>query len=182
MNENFVSRIQKEVEEIRTSGLYKNERDGSTAWLSLKNGQILLDNELPLQPLNENILTANNFLLKPDGSKGWYIPLSPRDTIPFIKMEPAHPLPKDLEAYTGKYFSAETNSWITIQMNKDSLTIQLKPGKSFPLTPTYKDGFKFDALDAYITFSRDANDKISALSISVTRARNVVFKKPDLTK
>ena len=159
------------------TGLYKNERDGSTSWLSLKNGQILLDNELPLQPLNEKILTANNFLLQPDGSKGWYIPLSPRDTIPFIKLEPAHPLPKDLEAYTGKYFSAETNSWMTIQMNKDSLTVQLKPGESFPLTPTYKDGFKFDALDAYIAFNRNANDRISALSISVTRARNVVFRK-----
>jgi hypothetical protein len=159
------------------AGLYRNERDGSTFYLSVKDKQILLDNGRPLKPLAENILTADNFLVRFDGPKGWYIPFSPRDTIPFTKLEPAHPLPKDLEAYTGKYFSAETNSWMTILLDKDTLTFQLKPNESYPLIPTYKDGFKLDTLDANLAFSRDAGNKITELSISMTRARNVVFKK-----
>ena len=161
------------------TGLYRNERDGSSFYLSLKNQQIFLDNDLPLKPLSENIVASNNFLLKLDGSKGWYIPFSPRDTIPLIKLEPAHPLPKDLEAYTGKYFSPETNSWVTIEINKDSLTIHLKPSESHLLIPTYKDGFKLDALDADIAFIRNGDSGITGLSISITRARNVVFKKAE---
>ncbi|HMG68709.1 MAG TPA: hypothetical protein VK588_13515 [Chitinophagaceae bacterium] len=51
-----------------------------------------------------------------------------------------------------------------------------KPGESYPLTPTCKDGFKLEALDADM-FSRNADNKIIELSISIKRARNVVFKK-----
>jgi len=100
-----------------------------------------------------------------------------RNTIPFIKLKQAHPLPKNLEVYTGKYFSPETNSWMTIQINKDSLTIRLKPGESYPLLPTCKDGFKLHTLDADIMFNRNTDNIITELSISITRARNVVFKK-----
>jgi len=71
----------------------------------------------------------------------------------------------------------ETNSFMTIQINMDSLTIRLKPGESYRLTPTCKDGFKLDALDADIAFSRNTDNKITELSISITRARNVIFKK-----
>ena len=159
--------------------LYRNERDGSSFYLSSKDQQIVFDNDLPLKPLSENIVASNNFLLKLDGGKAWYIPFSPRDTISVVKLEPAHSLPKDLEAYTGIYFSPETNSSVTVEINKDSLTIRLKPTESHPLIPTYKDGFKLDALDADIAFIRNGDGVVTGLSISITRARNVVFKKAD---
>jgi len=157
------------------AGLYKNERDGSTFELSVKNNKIILDNQLPLLTIAANIFKSNNFQLDVNGSKGWYIPYSPRDTMPFTKVDPVKLSQKDLSPYEGKYFSEETNSTLTIKHDKDSLFIQLKPGADFPLIPTYADGFKIDDLGCDMEFIRSSRNKILGIKMNLSRARGVEF-------
>jgi CubicO group peptidase (beta-lactamase class C family) len=159
------------------SGLYRNERDASTFSLSVKNKKLILDNQLPLVAVSENTFAAGNFLLEITGTGGLYIPGSPKDTIHFTKVYPANLSQKDLDIYSGKYFSEETNSSVTIRHTNDSLLIHLKPGEDHPLTPTYKDAFKIDALDGDLQFIRSADNKILIMKMNVSRARNVEFKK-----
>ena len=158
-------------------GLYKNERDGSTFELSVKDKKIILDNDLSMFAVADNIVKSNNFQLNVNGSKGWYIPYSPRDTIPFTKVSPAKLSQKDLAVYQGKYFSEETNSTLTIQRKNDTLIIQLKPAADYPLIPTYTDAFKIDDLGCDLEFTRSPKQKITGIKMNLSRARNVAFKK-----
>jgi CubicO group peptidase (beta-lactamase class C family) len=159
------------------AGLYKNEREGSTFQLSVKDGHMVLDDGLALKATGDNTLAASNFLFRFNGTGGWYIPFLPRDSIPFTKMEPFRPEAKDLEAYSGKYFSDETGSIVTIDSKDDKLFIHLKPGEGFALMPAYKNAFRLDALDAAIEFTPASGNTVATMIINVPRARHVVFKK-----
>ncbi|MEO5997726.1 MAG: serine hydrolase domain-containing protein [Chitinophagaceae bacterium] len=159
------------------TGLYKNERDGSTFQLSAKNNNLVLDGEMLLVTVSENIFKTDNFLFEITGKKGLYIPFSPRDTIPFIKVNPVILSQKDFNIYEGKYFSEETNSSITIQHDNNKLILCLKPNENHSLIPKYTDGFKIDALDCDIQFVRSSQNKILAMRMNVSRARGVEFRK-----
>jgi CubicO group peptidase (beta-lactamase class C family) len=159
------------------AGMYRNERDWSTFQLSVKNKHLVLDNELPLTTTSENTFKAANFLFEMRGTKGLYIPFSPRDTINFTKVSPVTLSQKDFKEYEGKYYSEETNSSITVREENGKLMIHLKPTEGFPLTPTYEDAFKINALDCDLFFARNPDKKILILKMYVFRARDVEFKK-----
>ena len=161
------------------AGLYKNERDGSTFELSVKNKRLVLDNDLPLTTASENIFKADNFLFEIKDAKGLYIPFLPRDTIPFTKVYPASLSPKDFAVFEGKYLSEEVNSTLTIEQKNGTLMIHLKPSEDYPLIPTYTDAFKIPALDCDLQFIRGPQNKIFILKMNVPRARNVEFKKTE---
>ena len=108
---------------------------------------------------------------------GLYIPFSPRDTIHFIKAEPANTSEKDFTVYEGKYFSEEINSSIIIQHDSSKLTIRFNAGKVSQLIPTYKDAFTIDDLGCDLQFTRDNQNKISAVKFYFWRTRGVEFKK-----
>ncbi len=159
------------------AGMYKNERDGSTFQLSVKNNKLVPDNDLSLTTVSENIFKPDNFLFDIKGTRGLYIPFSPRDTIPFTKVNPASLSQKDFSAYEGEYFSEETNSTLSIGENKGVLVVHLKPKEDFPLLPTYADAFKITGLDCDVQFTRSSAGKILLMKMSVSRTRNVEFKK-----
>jgi CubicO group peptidase (beta-lactamase class C family) len=159
------------------AGMYRNERDGSVFTLSVKDRQLQLDSTVMLAAVAGNIFKADNFLFIINGNKGLYIPFSPSDSIPFTKVSPVHLSKGDMASYTGKYFSAETNSSIIIQHDKDGLLLQLKPGETYPLKPTYKDAFTIEAMGCDLQFTGAAGNKMLAMKMSVSRARNVLFTK-----
>jgi len=97
---------------------------------------------------------------------------APRDTTPFTKVDPA-----DLAIYEGKYFSDETNSSLTITSDNGKLMIHVKPNADYPLKPAYKDAFTIEALGWDLQFIKSPENKILTLKISLSRARNVEFKK-----
>lgn len=159
------------------AGMYKNERNNSTFQLSVKNKNLVLDNEVPLITVSENIFKADNFLFEIKGSKGLYIPFSPRDTIPFTKVSPANLSPKDFKIYEGKYHSEETNSSIIVRQDNNKLMIHINPDEIYQLIPTYTDAFKIDELDCDVQFAGSHQNNILSMKMSVGRARNVAFKK-----
>jgi len=159
------------------AGMYKNERDASAFYLSVKDNQLILDGDIPLTTVSETTFQSDNFLLYVKDGKGMYVPFSPRDSMPFTKMAPAYIAPKDMANYAGRYFSEETNSYITIFEDNGKLIMQLKAGETYLLISTYKDAFKITDLDCDIEFTRDAQNHILLMKMYVPRARNVVFKK-----
>ncbi|MEP6465268.1 MAG: serine hydrolase domain-containing protein [Parafilimonas sp.] len=159
------------------AGLYVNERDNSTFQLSVKNNSLVLNNAITLTPAAENAFKAANFMLVINGDKGMYIPFLPLDSIPFRKVNAVTVAAKDFAAYEGNYFSDETNAAVTIQQNSDKLEIHLNADVAYTLIATYADAFKIAELDAAVQFIRNARNKIVMMKISVSRARNVEFKK-----
>jgi CubicO group peptidase (beta-lactamase class C family) len=161
----------------RFEGMYVSERDHSSFQLSVKDSLLMLDNDLPLFVVAANSFKGSGIFFQIDGSKGIYITSSPIDTIHFTKVKQAMPSQKELDIYAGNYFSEETNSDIIIQHNNGALILHIKPGQDYPLTPTYVDAFKSTDLDGAVWFNRNAQNKITSFKISVSRARNVEFKK-----
>jgi CubicO group peptidase (beta-lactamase class C family) len=166
-----------EAQLSKFSGMYKNERDGSTFQLSVKNGKMFLDGDLLLLTLAPGIFKSDNFQLNVNGSTGNYIPYSPRDTIPFVKVTPAKtPLPK-ISIYEGRYYSEEVNTIITIQRNKDTLMILFKAAQDYPLEPTYSDAFRINALDCDLEFLKGFKAKPLEIKMNLSGVRDIVFKK-----
>lgn len=159
------------------TGMYVNERNRSTFQLSVKNDTLILDKYLPLISVSKNIFKSDNFLFDIKGTKGLYIPFSPRDTIHFARVKPANLSEKNYNIYEGKYFSEETNSSITIHRDSSKLIIHLNADKAYQLIPTYEDAFKINELDCDVQFIRNAKNKISTMKFYFWRARSVEFKK-----
>jgi CubicO group peptidase (beta-lactamase class C family) len=159
------------------AGMYKNERTGFTFQISGKNKTLMLDDDVPLTTVSENRFRTGSFLLEFSDKGGWLINFLPRDTIGFTKVEPAHPLEKDLAVYEGKYFSEETNSIVTVRQKDGILMVYLKPTEGHPTAPTYTDAFKLDDLNCALQFIRSPDKKVISLKMNLSRARNVEFSR-----
>lgn len=159
------------------SGMYRNERDGSTFTLDVKNNQILVQSELPMKALSKNILVCDYFILIVNGENGLYIPKSPVDTIPITKVKQILPTSAEMSDYEGKYFSEETNSELTIKKRGERLIIQLNPDRSYPMIPTYADAFRIAELYIDLKFIRNSGNKIVVMKMSQGRARGLEFNK-----
>ena len=159
------------------SGMYVNERNRSTFKLSVKGDTLIIDNYLPLIAVTKNIFKATNSLFDIKGTKGLYIPLSPRDSIPFTKVKPVHLSAKDVIAYEGKYFSEETSSSLTVQPDSDKLMIRLNASRMYELIPTYADAFRIDEMDCDVQFIRDSRKTVFTMKVYFWATRGVKFKK-----
>ena len=156
------------------AGMYRNERDKSVFSLTVKNNQLVLDKSTPLGTIDKNTFAAANFRFVINGPHGMYITLSPADSIPFTKVQSVQ---QQAGHYEGSYYSAETNSSVIIGLSNGKWTIQLKPGQSYPIEPTYEGAFNMEELGADLIFSIDPADKISRLHVYISRARDIVFEK-----
>jgi len=159
------------------SGMYRNERDGSTFTLDVKNKQILVQRELPMKALSKNILTCDYFILVVNGQNGLYIPKSPVDTIPISKVKQAVLTKEEMSGYEGQYFSEETNSELMVKQKGDGLIMQLNPDRSYSMIPTYADAFRIAELYIDLQFIRNPENKLIMMKMSQGRARGVEFKK-----
>ncbi|HEY2726828.1 MAG TPA: serine hydrolase domain-containing protein, partial [Parafilimonas sp.] len=159
------------------AGMYVNERNRSTFQLSAKDDKLMLDNYLLLTTVSDSIFKSGNFLFDIKGTKGLYIPFSPRDTIHFTKIKPANISEKDFNIYEGKYFSEETNSSISVQHDSSKLIMHLNADEAYQLIPTYEDAFKVNELDCDVQFIRSPQNKISMMKIYFRRSRDVEFQK-----
>ncbi len=158
------------------AGLYKNERDNTTFELKIKNNAVVLDNSGPLRASSSNSLSGENFLLKINDNSGQIIQHSPRDTIAITRVLPVKMAEINMSDYEGQYYSEETQSYVKVTRQKNSLMIIFKPGASYPLIPNYKDAFKIIPFAGIVEFERKGNS-VEKMKISISRARNVSFQK-----
>ncbi len=159
------------------AGMYVNERNLSTFQLSTKGDVLIIDHYLPLTALSKHLFKASNSMFYIDGTKGLYIPLSPRDTIKFSKVEAVTLVNKGFDNYEGKYFSEETNSSVIVRHDSSRLFIRLNANKVYQLRPTYKDAFNINELDCDVKFIRNHQKKISTIKFYFWRSRGIEYHK-----
>lgn len=91
------------------------------------------------------------------------------------KPEPADTSASNLESYVGVYYSREAEATYDIAFKSGRLLLQIKPTVTFILTPASKDVFNFPM--GQVSFVRDGQKRVTELKVSISRARNVVFRK-----
>ncbi|WP_158085333.1 serine hydrolase domain-containing protein [Niastella vici] len=168
------------LEKIKVySGRYRNERTANVIQLEIKDGQLFIDNRMPLKPVGVNVFKVQNDLLSFDKPDAFCWGNEDQDTVRYIRVEPADVSAATIGAYTGKYFSDETQSGLTVAQQNGTLLVQVNSYTSYDLKPIYKDAFRIVDADGVITFERNEKSKIVKMKISVSRARNVEFMKMD---
>ena len=156
------------------SGWYRNDRDGSGTNIEVKNDSLFMDNTFLIpQSGNKFKMTAPQRLVEINDTKELLYIIPDRDTIHFSKAETPIVRNEYLEKYVGKYFSTETNSTITVYLNKGKLMINLKPNTDYELEPTYKDAFNINDFDGNLYFNKNK----TTMNVSISRARNIVFER-----
>lgn len=92
-----------------------------------------------------------------------------------VKTTPADTSAGNMKSYAGVYYSREAEAMYDIAFKSGRLLLQVKPTSTFILTPVAKDVFRFPL--GQVVFERDAQQKVTALKVSISRARNVVFRR-----
>jgi hypothetical protein len=80
---------------------------------------------------------------------------------------------EQLNEFVGRYISEEIETTVTVQVDGDRLVVKRRPDATTLLTPVYADAFTFPA--GTITFRRDSNRRIVALSVSQDRVWDLRF-------
>jgi hypothetical protein len=155
-------------------GWYRNNRDGSGILIAYGNGRVTADgfNVQMLAP-NAFVYQGERYLL--DATKGVCKVFPGKDTMYYSKVE-ASPEKVAVQEYIGTYYSAETVSTAVVKERNGQLVLQLKPNMEYILFPTYRDGFRSPSLGALYA-ERDQRGKVKGFKVSVSRARNIDFKK-----
>ncbi|MFD1605415.1 serine hydrolase domain-containing protein [Flavobacterium artemisiae] len=156
------------------TGWYKNDRTGAGSEIEVQDGKLFF-NKLPFEATSENRFINGSRTIEINQKKGLLNYITNTDIIPFSRVQTA--VYSNLDSFTGKYFSAETNSTLLIFQKEGKLFLQLKPQNEYQLAPTYQDAFNIMDYGGNLYFLKDKKNKISTLKVSLSRARNIEFVK-----
>lgn len=165
--------IAKSVLETYT-GWYKNDRTGAGSQMEIKDGKLFF-NKLPFEAESENRFKNGSRIIEINHKKGLLNYITNTDTITFSRVQIAEY--SSLDSFTGKYFSAETNSTLMIFQKEGKLFFQLKPKNEYQLVSTYQNAFNIMDYGGSLYFLKDKKNKIRSMKVSLSRARNIEFVK-----
>ncbi len=161
---------------LKIAGAYRAEKSGEGLKISFDKGK-LYGNNFPLLAVAENIFRYGSDVLLFDKPVGLRLVNSDRDTIIYLPAEKANNNKTILEQYVATYHSDETDSDLKVIVENNKLRLYLHPYKFYELTPVYKDAFIIEGLGGTIYFEGKKLGKFAAMKASISRARNVLFKK-----
>jgi hypothetical protein len=98
-----------------------------------------------------------------------------KDSVYFSSVSPASFTAESLGEYAGEYYSDEAQVSYTVAVEQGKLIIRQSPKTSVTAMPTYKDAFDTPVGPLY--FERGKRNSVTGFKVSVSRARNVSFKK-----
>ena len=155
-------------------GWYRNSRTGGGLRLSM-NGENLAAQNNTLTPGKDRVflMGTNRIVFYPEHRRNGLVFINADNDSTFFS--PVDPANTSLQEYAGEYYSDEAEARYTVLLRDNKLYIQQKPKAAIPLQPTYKDGFEYPG--CILFFERDRNNRIINFKISISRARNVEFKK-----
>ena len=81
-----------------------------------------------------------------------------------------------MKNYTGRYHSDEVNANLVIKFEKGNLIIERKGNQRYMLISDTGDIFKVKDSNVSVKFIRDQSARLTGLSFTTPRVRNVVFK------
>ncbi|NII24465.1 beta-lactamase family protein [Pseudoflavitalea sp. X16] len=156
-------------------GWYRNPRTGAGLKLYVKEGKLSsLYPTANLTAISDKVfMLGNNRLELNNASK--LLVTAGLDSLYYDQVDSAVINDKVLKSYVGEYYSSEAEATYQIELNAGKLLLKQKPTTVFILNPTYKDGF--DSPFGPLYFIRDPKRDVVEFKISVSRARNVSFKK-----
>ena len=97
-------------------------------------------------------------------------------TVAFERVADAKPSARDLGTYAGTYASDEAETVLHASVENGRLVLKRRPDTSLALEPLYADAFLAPQLGTVI-FRRDANGRITALSVSEDRVWDLRFER-----
>ena len=156
-------------------GWYKNNRSGAGVPIEMKDKKLLFDKSV-MVPQSKNKFKLAQALIEING-QGSLFAITETDTIPFSKVDPAATGDASFVQHTGKYFSTETNSTLTILQKEGKLWMSLKPNQEYPLSPTYRNAFNISTFGGDLYFIKNTENQTVGMNVSVGRARNLSFVK-----
>jgi CubicO group peptidase (beta-lactamase class C family) len=136
----------------------------SIAWLSNTSA---FDND------TFNLSNAVRKIFLPDRRTARSRPANPSSDS--VKAVPGDTSAANMESYVGVYYSREAEATYNLVYKSGKLLLEIKPMSTFILTSAPKDVFNFPL--GQIAFVRDGQKKVTELKVSISRARNVVFRK-----
>jgi hypothetical protein len=92
----------------------------------------------------------------------------------FTKVVPAHPSTDALEAYAGRYASADAETEMTLALEQGRLVLHQRPNAALAMTALYADAFDAGTLGIVI-FHRDATGRPVEFSVVQDRVWNMPF-------
>lgn len=161
------------------AGLYRSLRTGMTVRLVVTEGRLQVKDGPPLVPLSESRFqlgedTVVELEMGPEGrSTGMRFVRTSGDIVPFERVAEAFPTPEQLAEYAGEYTSEEAEVTYRVVVEDGKLVVRGRPAASYPLTPLYADGFDADGL--LVRFRRDAEGRVSGLSLGMPRMWDLRF-------
>jgi CubicO group peptidase (beta-lactamase class C family) len=94
------------------------------------------------------------------------------DTLIFDRVQDASPAARDLEAYTGIYWSEEVGAEYRLEAKDGALVLHRRRSEPIILAPTYADAFSADGV--LYRFTR-ARGRVSEMLVDAGRIRNLRF-------
>lgn len=92
-----------------------------------------------------------------------------------IEGERWSPSAAELEAYTGRYYSQELQTFYTVAIDEDKLVVRHPRFEDVELEPSKEDTFGGGFPMSTVEFVRDEDGRVTALLASNGRARDIRF-------
>jgi CubicO group peptidase (beta-lactamase class C family) len=158
-------------------GWYREESWSRNSGIKLivKDGKLTSSRGTSFTPVSEDtfVFGPNRLQFVESGKK--IILTTPAETATYSAVEDATINDKTLAAYSGVYYSDETETKLTVKTKDGKLFLIRKPQEEVSLTPLYKDRFESPLGD--IQFIKGQGSDFVEFEVSDGRSINVKFKK-----
>jgi CubicO group peptidase (beta-lactamase class C family) len=94
----------------------------------------------------------------------------------YVAPKPWTPTPQDLAAFVGRYRSDEVGTTFDVRVERDTLVVSNRPGKTVKLTPTYTDAFSLGGGGTAVWFTRERG-RVTAMHFGESRVWDLVVRK-----
>jgi CubicO group peptidase (beta-lactamase class C family) len=160
------------------AGRYLERRSHSVFSFAVSAGTLVAQGET-LRPISSNRFEGGGWIVTFDSSDSiMKATISQGDEIWFAgaRISEIHLNAADLAAYAGAYKSTELDATYKLSVENGSLVLRISWNAPLNLDPLVRDEFENGDLGTLV-FHRDANDRVSGLSMFQGRIRNVTFEK-----
>jgi CubicO group peptidase (beta-lactamase class C family) len=175
--------VQLPVEQLASkAGLYRDARTGDPLNLRFQDG-LLREGNTGFTPVSATVFQANG-----SSERRFTFEASPGNTRMRIRERGAQgdtstyePVPAfaptagELAAYSGEYWSADTETTFTVAVEGARLVLLRRPAARMPLTPVYPDAF--NSAIGLIRFFRDGSGRAMQLSVRQDRVYDLRFER-----
>ena len=166
------------------AGWYSYDKTDQGIKITSKYDTLFFD-ETPLTPINQTEYRYKASVIRFGSKDGFILYTSDKRKVSFSKKDNVIANLNYLQAFTGKYYSKETESSFDIILKDGKLLFQQDNLKDVPLTPTYNCGFNIE-LDVngflkpeavHMLFNKSKNKSVDQCRVSMDDARGIIFVK-----